>query len=266
MKSPAAVRPTFRGVARELERMLFPRRCMRCGALHRDGVRAWCDRCDGACEPIGSPLCTVCGLPFATPGDEDHRCGACESAPPAFEAHRSWGIYGGALADILRAYKFGRRTHAANSLAALLGAAVEGVRPEALDLVVSVPMSPGRLFVREFNQSALLADRLARRLGLRHDPRALRRTGRRAPQVGLSGRERRENVRGAFAAEAPSKLKGANVLLVDDVFTTGATVGECARILRRAGARGVWAVTVARGGLRDPHDGAAGGEGEHGGA
>ncbi|MCA9771685.1 MAG: ComF family protein [Myxococcales bacterium] len=250
--APGADRPRLLGVARALERLVLPRRCALCGRLETEPELGWCRDCHAGCERIASPLCTVCGLPFATEGDEDHACGECGTAPPPFAAHRSWGVYGGTLAQVLLAFKFGRRTHLGRPLAALLAEAFAELTTDPVDAIVSVPMGLGRLYTREFNQAAVLADRLGRLLRRPHDPRLLRRSARRPPQVGLSGRERRENVRGSIAVARPALARGRRLLVIDDVMTTGATIRECARLLRLAGAREVLALTVARGGLRDP--------------
>jgi len=113
------------------------------------------------------------------------------------------------------------------------------------DVVVPVPLHPSRQRLRGYNQSALLGAQLANRLGLTHAPGALIRVRPTAPQVGLDAAARRQNVRDAFRCPDPAAVRGLNVWLVDDVGTTGATVTEAARVLRRAGARQIWAVAVA---------------------
>lgn len=233
----------------ELGRALLPHRCALCDASAGPGRSAWCADCAAAFTPLASPLCVLCGLPFGTQGDDDHLCGDCLEAEPRYERHRSWGAYEGGLSRALQAFKFARKTHLAPSLAGLLAeAARAAVDPAEVDLIVSTPMSAARLRAREFNQSAMLADRLARAFGRPHDPFALRRVGDPSPQVGLSGARRRDNVRGTFVAPDRARVDGRVVLLVDDVMTTGATLSDCARALRKAGAARVAAATVARAG------------------
>lgn len=132
----------------------------------------------------------------------------------------------------------------ARPLAELLAAGPLTLAPPP-ELVVPVPLHPGRERSRGYSQSALLGAALGHLFGVRHEPRALLRTRPTAPQVGLTAAARRENVRGAFRCPRPELVRGRTVWLVDDVITTGATVAEAARTLRLAGARQVWAVAVA---------------------
>lgn len=114
------------------------------------------------------------------------------------------------------------------------------------DWVVPVPLHPFRVWWRGFNQSELLARPISEKLGIRYGNGLLRRVRNDPKQVGLSGRRRWENVRGAFAASNPAVVKGKTILLVDDVMTTGATLSECARVLKRAGAEKVYGLTLTR--------------------
>src|SRR5262249_27630814 len=113
------------------------------------------------------------------------------------------------------------------------------------DMLVPVPLAPGRLIARRFNQAAILAHEVGCRTGVRFAPLVLRRSRRTPPQVGLSRQQRRENVAGAFTVTPGADLAGARIVLVDDVITTGATVGACARALRRAGAARVDVLALA---------------------
>lgn len=131
------------------------------------------------------------------------------------------------------------------ALADLLFCAYMGLGEE-VDLVVSVPLSRGRLKERGFDQSLLLAKGFARRSALKLGEGVLEKVKETPPQVGLSGKERRQNLRGAFAVKEPEAVKGKKVLVVDDVFTTGATLSEVSKVLLKAGAKEVFAITVAR--------------------
>src|SRR6267378_847163 len=170
-------------------------------------------------------------------------CGACVAAPPAFDWARAGGLYAGPLRDAVQRFKFGRRPALARPLAALvLEQCAAAVPPRAV--LVPIPLARERERERGFNQAALVAERVARGLGAPLRERWLARTRATAPQTELDAVERRANVRGAFVASTAAA--GADVVLVDDVLTTGATAGECARALRAAGAASVGLLTVAR--------------------
>ena len=151
------------------------------------------------------------------------------------------------LREALHAFKFRGKRAVARPLGDLLaeaGAGYPGAR--GAGLLVPVPLYPDRERERGFNQAALLAERLGRLWGVAVAANALERTAATPAQTGLSGEERRRNVRGAFAVPRPARVAGRRVLLVDDVLTTGATADACARALRRAGAAEVGVLTVAR--------------------
>lgn len=167
----------------------------------------------------------------------EHLCARCVTHPPPYEWARSRYRYGSELAVAIGRFKYGRSIELGRVLGPLLGELPGG------DLVVPVPLHRRRLRAREFNQSLELARAAWPRVPI--DPLALKRLRDTPPQTGLNLRERRENVRGAFVAER-SRVSGREILLVDDVLTTGATVESCARALRRAGAGSVFVLTLAR--------------------
>ena len=180
-------------------------------------------------------------------------CGACAASVHGVSASGPQGFaaygYGGALGRAITKFKYERRPDLARPLADLMWRVLEPHASDARDdLVIPVPLHPVRLAERGYNQSALLARRLARRLGAPSVPLALARTRETAQQASLDREGRRINVDGAFVARRPEELVGRTVLLVDDVRTTGATLDACTEALRRAGALRVrWAV-VARAG------------------
>jgi ComF family protein len=212
--------------------LVFPPRCAACGA----GVDAepFCPVCAEAIDPV-PPGCVRCGLPGS-----DALCGACVAAPPAFDAVRAGGLFGGPLADAVHAFKYGGRP----ALARPLGAWLAGRAPLSPGAIVaSVPLARRRRIERGYDQAALLADVLARSAGARRARAVLRRTRETPPQVGKTRAERARNVAGAFEASGPVS---GDVVLVDDVVTTGATADAAAGALRRAGARSVVVVALAR--------------------
>ena len=231
--------------------LVFPALCPVCATALGTGRRdPLCGACWNAVERVGPPVCDTCGLPFQVPdtarGDATPRaprCGECAIAPPSFDWARAGGVYAGPLREAVQRLKFGRKAAVARPLADLI---LEqwAARLPAVDVVVPVPLARARERERGFNQAVLLAERLARPLGARLESRWLARARDTAPQTDLDAAERRANVRGAFIASAA--VAGRDVALVYDVLTTGATVRECARVLRRAGARSIGVLTVAR--------------------
>lgn len=224
-----------RAAVRALLELVYPPRCAACGEPARP--EPFCEVCAGAVDPVPSG-CTRCGVP----GPET-LCGACRVAPPAFEQVRAGGLFGGPLAEAVHALKYGGRPALARPLGAWL--ASRAALPLG-SLVVSVPLARGRRVERGYDQAALLADALARasRAGARRARGALRRVRETPPQVGRTREERARNVAGAF--EATGAVAGRDVVLVDDVVTTGATADAAAAALRRAGARSVVVVALAR--------------------
>lgn len=228
---------------------LLPRRCGICRrGLSSDDVRAICSTCWGAIPRLQGPRCSVCGVPFeseaAISHSPTHRCGTCREHPPAFTQAVAAGVFAGVLADAIRRCKY----HQQVRLIAVLGELLEPVLRSlpTVDAVVPVPLHVRRLRQREFNQSLHIAAWVAMRLDRPLWPDALRRVRWTPPQTTLDRAQRRTNVRRAFEVRTPRAVSGGRVVLVDDVYTTGATANECARALRAAGASEVYVVTVAR--------------------
>ena len=225
---------------------VLPPRCLACGSVVA-GDGALCPPCWGRLAFIGAPHCTCCGLPFAFEVAADSLCGACLRAEPAFGRARAALRYDDASRPLVLAFKHGDGTHAAPAFARWMAQAAGDLLHEA-DVVVPVPLHRWRLFRRRYNQAALLARSLAGQAGRPMAAGLLLRRRQTPSQGGLSRTGRIANVRGAFAVPDTrrQRIRDRSVLLVDDVMTTGATVGECARILRRAGAARADVVTLAR--------------------
>jgi ComF family protein len=247
---------SWTGLAESLFTVLFPSDCRICGApLIRISRLPVCEECLDAICPIADGVCSVCGerlfSAYAAAGDS--LCGLCRRTDPPFARAAAYGSYEGGLRELIHLLKFGGVRPAANVLGRMLAEALSSLESEfaASSLaVVPVPLHRTKLRQRGFNQAEMIA-RVALKIKspdnrLHVCAGVLERKRETTSQIGLTRHQRRENLRGAFAVLQPEAVKGREVLVVDDVFTTGATASECARVLRRAGATKVWVATVAR--------------------
>jgi ComF family protein len=207
--------------------------------------------------PLEEGVCSLCGerlfSPYVVAGVQGElRCGLCRRIEPVFARAVAYGSYEDGLRELIHLLKFAGVRPAAAVLGRMLAEAIVTLEPELPEsvVVIPVPLHRNKLRQRGFNQAELIA-----RSALKLNPRkerlnlcagALVRKRETASQIGLTRHQRRENLRGAFGIAQADAVNGREVLLVDDVLTTGATVSECARVLRRAGASKVWVATVAR--------------------
>lgn len=233
---------------RALADTLFPPLCHGCKVFLDDpGELHLCQACRAGITLVESPLCSCCGVPFVTEGGGDHRCGPCTSETPRFELARAVAVYDGIMRDLIHRFKYGDTVRLARPLALLTAERLLPTVSEfAPDLVLPVPLHARRLRERGFNQSLLLAEKLAKLWQLPLERSLLQRTRWTEPQTALSADERRRNLRNAFAVEDTASILGRKVLLVDDVYTTGSTLNECSLTLKGGGAAAVFAVAVAR--------------------
>ena len=229
--------------------LLYPPACQLCQApLPGERQLLLCPACHPRLSLLQSPLCTRCGKPFFKAAGSDHLCGACLTSPPAYHRARAILLYAEPAASLIHRLKYRRDTTALatfHSLGHESGVLAQLAEP---DLILPVPLHPHRLRQRGFNQALLLARHL-----LPHWRRCivadlLERRLDTPAQTSLSGTARRRNLRNAFVLKkgGGERIKQRRILLVDDVFTTGTTINECARILRAAGAERVEALTLAR--------------------
>jgi len=225
---------------------LLPPRCLACGEeVAEPGVL--CAPCWRAITFLGPPQCACCGLPFAYETAPGLLCGACAGAHPAFDRARAVMRYDEASRGLVLSFKHGDRTYAAPAYGLWMRRAGAELLADA-DCLAPVPLHWTRLFVRRYNQSALLAHAIRAAGGPTVVPDLLTRR-RRTPSQGRLGRlARARNVESAFRLRKDARIAGQRIVLIDDVMTTGATVAECARVLKRAGAARVDVLTLARAG------------------
>ncbi len=232
---------------------LYPPRCRFCGdsILGRDDC--FCFRCGERIRLVTHPLCSACGRPFLDTGGDDHLCGSCLVRRPHFVRARAWACYptedgdDHPLREVVQRFKYGRKVSLGKPLGRLMAIGCRGSLPERnLNLIVPVPLHPKRLRWRGFNQSAILAREVSSQWNLPIDPFVLLRSRETPPQTQLAEEERRRNVRRAFSLNPEKSIEGKTILLIDDVYTSGATVNECSRALMRGGAREVYVLTLAR--------------------
>ncbi len=222
----------------------LPRFCLFCGAAVGEAAQvAVCPECAGLIHWVASPLCPCCGAVFESREGGDRLCGDCITEPPPFTRARAAALYDGPVTAAITRFKFGRQLALLPVMQSWLRQSAGAELAAAADLLAPVPLHPKRLQARGFNQALLLAQAFPDKPLERE---ALVRVRHTRPQVGLNPGERRDNVKGAFAVPDPAQIRGKNVLLVDDLLTTGATVKECARVLKKAGARRVELLTVGR--------------------
>jgi len=214
-----------------------------------------CPACLGGFRPVQSPVCTRCGLMFKSRESADHICGECARQPKKFQIARAAGVYTPGFIEIVHKFKYKGKIQLAKPLGALLFTEfLHYWKNDAIDLILPVPLHKKRFRQRGFNQAYLLVNdwsNLARAQSLQPWPAAVEtkvlvRSKKTAPQTGLKRADRLQNIKNAFKVRRPDIIKDKRVLLVDDVYTTGATVNECARVLVKSGAKRVDVLTLAR--------------------
>lgn len=225
---------------------LYPPTCVACSSPLTAGDTL-CAACFADFRPISAPFCPVLGLPFDSDPGPGARSAEALADPPPFGRARAALAYGEVVGALVSRFKYGDRVELARFFARLMAAAGHefwGARP----LLVPVPLHPSRLRFRRYNQSVLLARELGKLTGLPVDAHLVRRDRKTRQQVGLSGDSRLRNVQGAFSAHprALERLRGRPVVLVDDVYTTGATVKAVTRALKRGGVERIDVLTFAR--------------------
>ena len=229
--------------------LIFPPRCEVCNTL---GAEAFCDTCRAQVIPMDEPYCRLCGHLLQLSEARQTLCVSCREKPPRFDGARTVGLHTGTLRRAVLNFKFENRRQLQEPLGQLLAdrfareLETEGGLPwKLVEALVPVPLHPKRRAWRGFDQALYLAQAMSARCGVPVVSDGMVRVRPTTPQVELSPQERHENVRKAFAPVG-EVLRGRNILLIDDVYTTGATASEAARAAKTGGARHVYVLTISR--------------------
>ncbi len=229
-----------------LFQFFLPPQCPCCETFSEEGKQGFCPDCLSQIRWIEPPFCSVCGIPFSSRSVQTHPCGACMTRKKYFTMARALGAFEGSLQEAIHRWKYEGKTYLTPFFADWMA---EGLShywgPGSLDLLIPVPLHIRRLRERGFNQALLLVKGLSRRTGIPYRKRVLRKKRSTIPQVNLSGIERERALKGTFQVIERKELSGQRVLLVDDVYMTGATVNECSKALLRGGAERVDVFTLA---------------------
>jgi competence protein ComFC len=224
--------------------ILFPESCPVCHKRSdKHETAPICSSCWKTITPYTGPSCRRCGKALVSIASSI--CGTCHKDTPQFDRAESFGLHEGALQKAISLFKFQK----IKRLSIPLSEKFSLMEFPHVEMVLPVPLHKKRLKEREFNQSALLAKEIAKKLDALLMLNTLIRKKNTLPQVGLSAKERKKNIRNAFEVLDPQDVKGKRLILVDDVFTTGATAQECSKVLKKAGAKEIHVMTLTHGTL-----------------
>lgn len=270
------MRPLVRHLFKIFLDAVFPPRCMICRSfydrphfsdldlLEKAGLgkisfqmvmdRYLCPLCLKDFIEVESPKCSICGFMFKSRVGGDHVCGRCIKNPFKFQKARAYGLYERSLRKAIHHLKYHHKTYLAEPLSLLLFSTfIKNWNPETIHMIIPTPLHKGRLKKRGFNQTFQLIKKWPEwfkksgldRLSIAIDQEVLFRKKKTKAQVGMGKKERVANIRGVFEVRNRSKIDNKNILLIDDVLTTGATANECAKILIKNGAGNVDVLTLA---------------------
>jgi ComF family protein len=234
---------------------IFPKKCISCLSIidsHPEDEpegSLFCPVCRITLNRIESPSCRICGLPLNSPEGEDFTCIRCRKNPPYFDSAISSYLYGAAIKDVVERFKFRNSPHLALLLSRLMLSDDHAGRIPDVSMVIPVPLHFKKLLRRGYNQSSLLSKYVSGFLKIPVMFNVLKRVKNTQSQSELSFREREANVRNSFSVKKGVNLDGLNILLVDDVLTTGSTASSCAKELKKHGAKEVHVLTLARTGI-----------------
>jgi ComF family protein len=232
----------------DVSNVIFPPQCLGCSEiLHPQSGQLFCPVCKKKIKFITGDICPVCGTIFPDSPAKSHLCGNCMENKTYFSCARAVVSYETIILDAIHQFKYGNNISVGALLASFMADfSFPDVDFTGYSLIIPVPLHIKRLRQRGFNQSLILARALAKKKQIPVNFSLLKRNKFTETQTGLNKAERNKNIKGAFEVSDKKKIVGKNVILVDDVYTTGATINECAKILTKAGAQKVTVLTLAR--------------------
>jgi ComF family protein len=239
---------TWREALNDLSEVIFPHQCLSCSEImHPFTGQMFCSVCNEKIKFINGNICYICGTNFPDSPAENHLCGDCLEKRPYFSYARAVFIYENIILNAIHHFKYNRNISMGEKLASFMSDfSFPDIDFTDYSLIMPVPLHVKRLRERSFNQSLVLARALGRKKQIPVNFSLLRRHKFTETQTGMHKAERKQNIKRAFEVSSKEKIAGKNIILVDDVYTTGATVNECAKTLIKAGARKISVLTLAR--------------------
>lgn len=227
-----------------LLKLVYPPKCPVCKACISE-KDILCDKCLNSIAKLSPPFCKICGEPIA---EENKQCKKCRRKNSVFKQHWSICKYEGVIKECIHLFKYNRRLGLNKVFSALIKDFIKTYQlpVEEIDCIAPVPLHKSRLREREFNQADLIAEDISKEFSIDLESNLIKRIRNTRSQVDLPKFARYKNVKDAFALNALFSVEGKNLLLVDDVMTTGATLEEAANILKKNGAKDIYALTLAR--------------------
>lgn len=238
----------FGDVLNGLGKVVFPPQCPGCSEiLYPDTGQIFCSDCNEKIKFIKGSICSICGTTFPDSPAENHLCGECLGKKPYFSHARAVFSYENIILNAIHQFKYKRDMSIGEIMSSLMADAFfPDIEFTDYSLIIPVPLHIKRLRERGFNQSLILANAIGKKRQIPVSFSLLKRRKFTLTQTGASRNERRQNIKDAFEVSDKSKIKEKNVIIVDDVYTTGSTANECAKTLIKAGAQKIAVLTLAR--------------------
>lgn len=239
---------SFRELLNDVSNIIFPPQCLFCAdIINPQGSQVFCSLCRKKIRFITDSFCPVCGAPFLDSPAGIHICGNCLENKPYYNRARAVACFETVIMDAIHKFKYGHSISTGNALGIFMaGFSFPDIDFSEHPLLIPVPLHIKRLRERGFNQSLLLARELGKKHKLPVNFSLLKRCKFTLTQTGLNKAAREKNIKGAFVVADRKKVAGNKFILIDDVYTTGSTVNECAKVLLKAGAQEVTVLTLAR--------------------
>ena len=236
------------GILNDLSEIIFPPQCLGCAEiLHPFNGQIFCPDCLEQIHFISGSICNICGTTFPDSPSQNHLCGDCQETKPYFSCARAIFSYDDAILNAIYQFKYKSNISVGEILADFMGGfSFPDIDFADYSFIIPVPLHIKRLRERGFNQSLILARAIGEKHQISVDFSLLKRHKFTLTQTGSNKKERKQNIKGAFEVTDKKKIAGKSIILIDDVYTTGATVNECAKTLLKAGAQKISVLTLAR--------------------